>query len=74
MVVKRFEIYLVSLDPTVGSEIQKLRPCVVISPEELNDNLATAIIAPMSSVRRNYPSRVNCTFDNVAGRKNMKYL
>lgn len=67
MVVRRFEVYLVALNPTVGSEIQKLRPCVVVSPQEMNDNLSTIIIAPMTSTRRNYPSRIDCTFDNVSG-------
>ena len=47
MVVARFDVFLVVLDPTVGSEIQKTRPCVVISPDEMNQHLATAIIAPM---------------------------
>ena len=67
MVVRRFEVYLVELNPTIGTEIQKLRPCVVVSPQELNDNLSTIIIAPMTSTRRNYPSRLDCTFDQVTG-------
>lgn len=63
MEVKRFEIYLVSLDPTVGTEIQKTRPCVVISPDEMNRHIATIIIAPMTTKGRPYPSRVACKFE-----------
>ena len=63
--VKQFEVYLVSLDPTVGSEIQKMRPCIVVSPNELNNNLATIIVAPLTSTIRKYPTRVNCVFNNV---------
>jgi mRNA interferase MazF len=66
VVARRFEIYLVSLDPAVGSEIRKRRPCVVISPDEMNRNLHTVIIAPMTTKGRPYPSRVACTF---AGRQ-----
>lgn len=60
MVVKRFEIYFVSLDPTVGSELKKTRPCVVISPNEMNDHLNTVIIAPLTSTIRHYPTRISC--------------
>ena len=67
MVVKRFEVYLVNLDPTVGSEIQKMRPCLVISPDEMNDHIATVIIAPMTTKGRDYPSRVNCQFQEKDG-------
>lgn len=56
----RFEVYLVNLDPTVGSEIKKTRPCVIISPDEMNRNIATVIIAPLTSKLRNYPTRVSC--------------
>ena len=56
--VKRGEVWLVNLDPTVGSEIQKTRPCVVISPPEMNDYLRTAIIAPMSTRSRPAPFRI----------------
>ncbi len=62
MVVKRFDVYLINLDPTVGSEIQKTRPCLVISPDEINRNIRTVIIAPMTSDHKNYPTRVPCTF------------
>ena len=67
MVVKRFEVYLVNLDPTVGSEIQKTRPCLIISPDEMNDPIATVIIAPMTSKGRDYPTRVNCQFQGKDG-------
>ena len=58
MVYSRFEIYLVNLDPTIGSEIKKTRPCVIISPNEMNKNISTIIIAPLTSKLRNYPTRV----------------
>ncbi len=67
MVVKRFEVYLVNLDPTIGSEIQKTRPCLIISPDESNRNVATVIIAPMTSSRRTYPTRVTCRFAGKEG-------
>jgi len=60
--VKRFEVYLVNLDPTVGSEIKKSRPCLVISPDELNRFITTVIVAPMTTKGRDYPSRVSCVF------------
>jgi mRNA interferase MazF len=67
MVVKRFDVYLVNLDPTLGSEIQKTRPCLVISPDEMNRHIATVIIAPMTSKGRTYPSRVPCRFQGKDG-------
>ena len=67
MVVARFEIYLLNLDPTIGSEIQKTRPCVVISPDESNRHIQTVIIAPMTTRGRSYPTRVSCEFDGKAG-------
>ena len=63
VVVKRFDVYLVSLDPTVGAEIQKTRPCLIISPDEMNAYIQTAIIAPMTTKARNYPTRVSCRFE-----------
>lgn len=65
--VKQYEIYLLNLNPTIGSEIKKTRPCVVISPNEINDNLQTVIIAPMTSKVRNYPSRVEIEFQDKKG-------
>ncbi len=67
MPVKRFEVYLVALDPAVGHEIQKTRPGVIISPDEMNRHIQTVIVAPMTTVRRDYPSRVPCTFENRRG-------
>jgi len=67
MVVKRFEVYLVCLDPTIGREIRKTRPCLVISPDEMNHYVATAIVAPMTTKGRDYPTRVNCSFQGKDG-------
>jgi mRNA interferase MazF len=67
MVVKRFDVFLVNLDPTVGSEIQKTRPCVIISPDEMNRYIATVIVAPMSTKGQAYPSRVVCKFQGQEG-------
>ena len=64
MVVKRFDVYLVALDPTIGSEIQKTRPCLVISPDEMNRHIATVIVAPMTTKGQSYPSRVPCQFED----------
>jgi mRNA interferase MazF len=63
VVVNRFDVYLVSLDPTVGTEIQKTRPCVIVSPDEMNSAIQTTIIAPMTTKARNYPTRVSCRFE-----------
>lgn len=67
MVAKRFEVYLVNLDPTLGSEIKKTRPCLVISPDEMNEHIATVIVAPMTTKGRDYPTRVNCIFEGKEG-------
>ncbi len=67
VVVNRFEVYLVNLDPTVGAEIQKTRPCVVVSPDEMNRHIVTVIVAPMTSQGRLYPTRVACTFEGRDG-------
>jgi mRNA interferase MazF len=67
MVIKRFDVYLVALDPTIGSEIQKTRPCVVVSPDEMNRTIATVILAPMTTRGRSYPSRVACDFQGKTG-------
>ena len=67
MVVKRFDVFLVNLDPTIGSEIQKTRPCVVISPDEMNRYIATVIIAPMTTKGKQYPTRVVCEFQGKNG-------
>ena len=67
MVIERFDVYLVTLDPALGSEIQKTQPCVVISPDEMNRTIATVILAPMTAHGRRYPSRVSCDFQGKAG-------
>lgn len=67
VVVKRFNVFLVNLDPTVESEIQKTRPCIVISPNEMNQYIATVIIAPMTTKGRQYPTRVACQFQGKDG-------
>ena len=66
-VVSRFEVYLVNLDPTVGSEIRKTRPCVIISPDEMNRYIRTVIVAPMTTKGRPYPTRVECRFGGKDG-------
>lgn len=63
----RGEIHLVRLDPTLDSEIQKTRPCVIVSPDELNTHLRTVIVAPMTTASRAYPWRVRCRFQNRSG-------
>jgi len=67
MAVYQFEVYLVNLDPTLGAEIKKTRSCCIISPNEMNHNIATVIIAPMTSKGRDYPTRVNCDFQGKHG-------
>ena len=67
MVTNRFDVFLISLDPTRGSEIRKTRPCLIISPDEMNDNIRTVIVAPMTTKGRLYPSRVACTFEGKRG-------
>lgn len=67
MVVKRFAVYLVNLDPMVGAEIQKTRPCVIVSPDEMNRHLATLIVAPMTTQGKAYPTRVACHFEGKNG-------
>jgi mRNA interferase MazF len=64
---KRGEIYLVGLDPTRGRGMKKTRPCVVISPDELNAHLQTVIVAPLTSAGRPFPFRVPCRFENTPG-------
>ena len=67
MVTKRFEVYLVNLDPTVGSEIKKMRPCLIISPDEMNTHITTVIVAPMTTQGRAYPTCVSCKFQGKDG-------
>ena len=67
VVVDRFDVYLINLDPTIGSEIQKTRPCLIISPNEMNRHLRTVIVAPMTTTEKDYPTRVQCTFKRKQG-------
>lgn len=67
MAVSRFEVYLVNLDPTVGGEIRKTRPCLVVSPDEINHHSRTVIVAPMTTKGQPYPTRVKCRFKGKAG-------
>ena len=63
----RFEIYLANLSPTIGSKIKKTRPCVIISPNEMNRNISTIIVAPLTSKLRNYPTRIPCKVKGKQG-------
>jgi mRNA interferase MazF len=65
--VKRFEVWQTGLNPTVGSEISKSRPCLVVSPNEANKYLSTVTIIPLTSTIRNYPTRINCRFEGKSG-------
>ncbi|MHB8770184.1 MAG: type II toxin-antitoxin system PemK/MazF family toxin [Syntrophales bacterium] len=67
MVVKRFDVYLTNLDPTIGSEIQKTRPCLIISPDEMNRYIRTVIVAPMTTAGKDYPTRIACQFKKRNG-------
>jgi mRNA interferase MazF len=67
MAINRFEVYLVNLDPTLGSEIKKTRPCLVISPDEMNHRIHTVIVAPMTTRGQSYPTRVPCRFKTKQG-------
>ncbi len=68
VVAARFDVFLVNLEPTVGSEIHKVRPCVVISPDDFNPFISTVIIAPMSTAGKDYPFRIPCHFEGRDGR------
>ena len=65
--IRRGNVFLVSLDPTRGDEIQKTRPCVIVSPDELNANLRTFIVAPLTTGAHPYPFRVACKFQGRSG-------
>jgi mRNA interferase MazF len=65
--MSRGEVHLVRLDPTLGSEIQKTRPCLIVSPDELNAHLRTVIVCPMTTSGRSYPWRIRCRFQNRSG-------
>ena len=67
MVINRFEVWLTRLDPVIGKEIKKSRPCVIISPNDMNNYLGTVIVAPMTTSIKGYPSRVRCKFKGKSG-------
>lgn len=67
MVIHRFDVFLVNLDPTIGSEIKKTRPCLIISPDEMNEHIKTVIVAPMTTKGRRYPTRIACEFQGKTG-------
>jgi mRNA interferase MazF len=67
VVISRFDVYLVNLDPTIGHEARKTRPCLIVSPDEMNRYIGTVIIAPMTTKGRDYPTRVNLTFQGKKG-------
>ena len=67
MVARRFEVHLVNLDPTLGVEIQKTRPCLILSPDEMNRHISTVIVAPMTTKGQSYPTRIPCRFQEKDG-------
>ena len=67
MIANRFDVYLANLDPRVGSEIKKNKPCLVISPDEMNSHIRTVIVAPMTTAGKDYPTRISCTFKKKKG-------
>jgi len=67
MVVNQYDIYWVNLDPTMGSEIRKTRPCLIISPNEMNHHLNNVLVAPMTTATKNYPTRVKLSFEGKTG-------
>ncbi len=67
MVVNQYDVFLIDLDPTKGHEIQKTRPCLVISPNEMNHSISTIIIAPMTTKSHPYPTRIEVIFKNKTG-------
>jgi mRNA interferase MazF len=67
VVISRFDVYLVNLDPTIGHEVRKTRPCLIVSPDEMNQYVGTVIVAPMTTKGRDYPTRANLTFQGKKG-------
>ena len=67
MVMKQYDVFLIGLDPTIGHEIRKVRPCVVVSPDEMNEYLGTLIVAPLTSRSKPYPTRVPCKLRGRSG-------
>ena len=67
LVISRFDIYLINLDPVIGHEIRKTRPCVIVSPDEMNQHIGTVIVVPMTTKGRDYPTRIPLTFKRKKG-------
>ncbi len=67
MEIRRFDVHLINLDPTIGHGIKKTRPCLVISPDEMNRHIGTVIVAPMTTKSHDYPTRVPCEFQGKRG-------
>ena len=67
VVISRFDVCLVNLNPTLGHEIKKIRPCLIISPDEMNRQIRTVIIAPMTTAGRDYPTRISTSFKGKKG-------
>lgn len=67
MVINQYDVFLINLDPTVGHEVKKVRPCLVISPNEMNESIQTVIIAPMTTKSHQYPTRIHVNFSNKEG-------
>lgn len=67
MELKQYEIVLVNLDPTIGSEMKKTRPCVIVSPDEMNKYLQTIVVAPMTSASKHYPTRIEVKHNKTKG-------
>ena len=74
MVINRFDVFFVDLNPTLGSVINKIRPCVVVSPNQMNNALNTVIVAPLTSTIKNYPMRVKCMVNNREGQIALDHL
>ena len=72
--INQYEICLINLDPSVGSEMKKTRPCIILSPDEMNDNLKHVIIAPMTKTIRKYPTRVNIKFKSQDGEIALEHI
>jgi len=72
--MKRYDLYSVSLDPTIGVEINKTRPCLIISPDEMNYNVQSVIVAPLTTIFRNIPSRVKIEPDQINGLSEISYV
>jgi mRNA interferase MazF len=68
MTIDQYQIVVVNLDPTIGREIKKTRPCIVISPDEMNHNLSTVVVAPLTSTKRNYPTRTKIEVEGKISR------